>query len=115
MQKNRDRMGGFVHSQRLFIALTQAGVSREDSYRLVQRNAMKVWESDGALSLRELLKADPDVAAALTAQQIEEKFNLDYHFKHVDTIFDRVFGEHWSRLAIATSKTGMQVQNRISS
>ncbi|HEY9578921.1 MAG TPA: adenylosuccinate lyase [Rhizorhapis sp.] len=94
MQKNLDRMGGLVHSQRVLLALTQAGVSREDSYRLVQRNAMKVWESDGALSLMELLKADPDVAAALTAQQIEEKFNLDYHFKHVDTIFDRVFGEH---------------------
>src|SRR3546814_20483602 len=76
---------------------------------------MKVWESDGALSLMELLKADPDVAAALTAQQIEEKFNLDYHFTHVDTIFDRVIGEHRSRLAFATSKTGMQVQIRICS
>src|SRR3546814_9506336 len=95
MQKNLDRMGGLVHSQRVLLALTQAGVSREDSYRLVQRNAMKVWESDGALSLMELLKADPDVAAALTAQQIEEKFNLDYHFKHVDTIRSE---EHTSEL-----------------
>ena len=94
MQKNLDRMGGLVHSQRVLLALTQAGVSREDSYRLVQRNAMKVWDSDGALSLMELLKADPDVTAALSAQEIEDKFNLDYHFKHVDTIFDRVFGAH---------------------
>ncbi|MEK7343586.1 MAG: adenylosuccinate lyase [Pseudomonadota bacterium] len=93
MMKNLDKMGGLVHSQRVLLALTQAGVSREDSYRYVQRNAMKVWESDGVLSLLELLKADPDVTAALPAQEIEEKFNLDYHFKQVDTIFRRVFGE----------------------
>jgi len=92
MQKNLDKMGGLVHSQRVLLALTQAGVSREDAYRLVQRNAMKVWESDGALSLLELLKADAEVTAALSAEEIEEKFNLDYHFKHVDTIFARVFG-----------------------
>ncbi len=92
MQKNLDRMGGLVHSQRVLLALTQAGISREDSYRIVQRNAMKVWESDGAESLMELLKADPDVAAKMTASEIEERFNLDYHFKHIDTIFDRVFG-----------------------
>ena len=91
MQKNLDRMGGLVHSQRVLLALTQAGVSREDAYRLVQRNAMKVWDSDGELSLLELLKADDEVTAALTPQQIEEKFDLDYHFKHVDTIFARVF------------------------
>ena len=91
MQKNLDRMGGLVHSQRVLLALTQAGVSREDAYRLVQRNAMKVWESDGELSLLELLKADDEVTAALTPQQIEDKFDLDYHFKHVDTIFARVF------------------------
>ena len=92
MQKNLDRMGGLVHSQRVLLALTQAGISREDSYRIVQRNAMKVWESDGAESLMELLKADPDVAAKMTATEIEDRFNLDYHFKHIDTIFDRVFG-----------------------
>jgi adenylosuccinate lyase len=92
MQKNLDRMGGLVHSQRVLLALTQAGLSRDESYRLVQRNAMKVWESDGELSLLELLKADPEVAAALPADVIEDKFNLDYHFKHVDTIFARVFG-----------------------
>jgi adenylosuccinate lyase len=92
MQKNLDRMGGLVHSQRVLLALTQAGVSREDSYRLVQRNAMKVWESDGQLSLLELLKADPEVTAALSPEEIEDKFDLGYHFKHVDTIFERVFG-----------------------
>jgi adenylosuccinate lyase len=92
MQKNLDRMGGLVHSQRVLLALTQAGISREDSYAIVQRNAMKVWESDGALSLLELLKADPDVAAKMSAEEIEDRFNLDYHFKHVETIFDRVFG-----------------------
>jgi len=92
MQKNLDKMGGLVHSQRVLLALTQAGVSREDAYAQVQRNAMKVWDSDGALSLMELLKADPDVCAALSVQEIEEKFDLGYHFKHVDTIFARVFG-----------------------
>ena len=92
MQKNLDRMGGLVHSQRVLLALTQAGASREDAYRLVQRNAMQVWESDGALSLMELLKADPEVSALLSAGEIEERFDLGYHFKHVDTIFERVFG-----------------------
>ncbi|HEU0098218.1 MAG TPA: adenylosuccinate lyase [Allosphingosinicella sp.] len=92
MQKNLDRMGGLVHSQRVLLALTQAGASREDAYRLVQRNAMQVWESDGALSLLELLKNDPDVTAYLSAERIEERFDLGYHFKHVDTIFARVFG-----------------------
>jgi adenylosuccinate lyase len=91
MQKNLDKMGGLVHSQRVLLALTQAGVSREDAYRLVQRNAMKVWDSDGALSLMELLKDDSEVSAALSAAEIEDKFDLGYHFKHVDTIFDRVF------------------------
>lgn len=92
MEKNLNKMGGLVHSQRVLLALTQAGVSREDSYRLVQRNAMKVWESDGALSLLELLKGDPDVTAALPPEEIEAKFDLGYHLKHVDTIFARVFG-----------------------
>ena len=78
---------GFV-----LLRLTQAGLSRDESYRLVQRNAMKVWESDGQLSLLELLKADADVTARLTAAQLTELFDLGYHMKHVDTIFDRVFG-----------------------
>jgi adenylosuccinate lyase len=92
MQKNLDAMGGLVHSQRVLLALTQAGVSREDAYSLVQRNAMKVWESSGALSLLDLLKADPQVTAALSPAELEEKFDLAYHFRHVDTIFARVFG-----------------------
>ncbi|WP_338468068.1 adenylosuccinate lyase [Novosphingobium sp. ZN18A2] len=93
MQKNLDRMGGLVHSQRVLLALTQAGLERDAAYRLVQRNAMKVWESDGQLNLLELLKADPEVTAALSPQQLEEKFDLGYHFKAVDAIFDRVFGK----------------------
>ncbi len=92
MQKNLDSMGGLVHSQRVLLALTQAGVSREDAYALVQRNAMKVWESGGALSLLDLLKADPQVTAALSPEALEDKFDLAYHFAQVDTIFARVFG-----------------------
>ncbi|HAG35458.1 MAG TPA: adenylosuccinate lyase, partial [Erythrobacter sp.] len=92
MQANMDRMGGLIHSQRVLLALTQNGVSREDAYRLVQRNAMKVWESDGRLMLLDLLKQDEEVTAALSAEQLEERFDLEYHFKHVDTIFERVFG-----------------------
>jgi adenylosuccinate lyase len=92
MQRNLDRMGGLVHSQRVLLALTQAGLARDDAYRLVQKSAMKVWESDGQLSLLELLKADPEVAAALSPAELEARFDLDYHFKGVDTIFARVFG-----------------------
>lgn len=92
MQKNLDRMGGLVHSQRVLLALTQAGLSREDAYAKVQRNAMKVWESDGALSLLDLLKADPDVTAVLPPEKLEESFDLGYHFRQIDTIFGRVFG-----------------------
>ncbi len=92
MRRNMDSVGGLIHSQRVLLALTQAGAPREDAYRLVQRNAMKVWDSDGALSLRDLLVADPDVTALLSAEEIEDKFDLAYHLKHVDTIFARVFG-----------------------
>jgi adenylosuccinate lyase len=92
MEKNLNRMGGLIHSQRVLLALTQAGLSREESYSLVQRNAMKVWESDGALSLLDLLKADPDVSARLSADRLDALFDLEHHLKHVDTIFDRVFG-----------------------
>ncbi|GLS87359.1 adenylosuccinate lyase [Cypionkella aquatica] len=88
--KNMNQFKGLVMSQRVLLALTQAGVSREDSYRLVQRNAMKVWEH-GADFKTELL-GDPEVTAALTPAQIEEKFDIGYHTKHVDTIFKRVFG-----------------------
>ncbi|MCJ2042094.1 adenylosuccinate lyase [Methylobacterium sp. WL30] len=91
MQKNLDRLGGLVHSQRVLLALTQAGVSREDAYRLVQRNAMPVWRGEG--DFLALLKGDAEVTAALSPEQIEECFDLGYHFKHVDTIFSRVFGD----------------------
>ncbi|KQO50397.1 MULTISPECIES: adenylosuccinate lyase [unclassified Methylobacterium] len=90
MQRNLDKLGGLVHSQRVLLALTQAGVSREDAYRLVQRNAMPVWRGEG--DFLTLLKADAGVTASLSPEQIEECFDLGYHFKHVDTIFSRVFG-----------------------
>lgn len=90
MMRNMNKFRGLVHSQRVLLALTQAGVSREDSYRLVQRNAMKVWE-EGKDFLEELL-ADQEVRAALSEADIREKFDLGYHTKHVDTIFKRVFG-----------------------
>ena len=90
MMKNLNKFRGLVHSQRVLLALTQAGISREDAYRLVQRNAMKVWEK-GADFLEELL-ADQEVRAALSEEEIREKFDLAYHTKHVDTIFKRVFG-----------------------
>ncbi|RST86329.1 adenylosuccinate lyase [Aquibium carbonis] len=90
MLRNMNKFRGLVHSQRVLLALTQAGVSREDAYRLVQRNAMKVWEH-GADFLEELL-ADDDVRAALSEHDLREKFDLGYHTKHVDTIFARVFG-----------------------
>jgi adenylosuccinate lyase len=91
MQANLDRLGGLHNSQRVLLALTQAGVSREDAYRLVQRNAMKTWEH-GADFL-ESLKGDPDVTRAVPAEELEAMFDLAYHTKHVDTIFDRVFGK----------------------
>jgi adenylosuccinate lyase len=91
MLANMNKFRGLVMSQRVLLALTQKGVSREDSYRLVQRNAMKVWDH-GADFMAEL-KADPEVSAALSDAEIEEKFDLGYHTKHVDTIFGRVFGE----------------------
>jgi adenylosuccinate lyase len=93
MQKNLDRMGGLVHSQRVLLALTQAGLSREEAYALVQRNAMKVWDSDGQLSLLDLLKADAEVSKRLPPDQLDALFDLGYHLKHVDTIFARVFGQ----------------------
>jgi adenylosuccinate lyase len=90
MQKNLDRLGGLVHSQRVLLALTQKGASREDAYRLVQRNAMPVWRGEG--DFLTLLKNDADVTKYLSADEIETCFDLGYHFKHVDTIFTRVFG-----------------------
>jgi adenylosuccinate lyase len=90
MRKNLDRLGGLIHSQRVMLALTQKGVSREDSYRLVQRNAMPVWRGEG--DFLTLLKKDAEVSAKLSGAELEELFDLGYHLKHVDTIFDRVFG-----------------------
>src|SRR5512143_3252987 len=90
MQKNLDRLGGLVHSQRVLLALTQKGVSREDAYRLVQRNAMKVWRDGG--DFLSLLKADAEVGKYLSEAELQENFDLGHHFKHVDTIFKRVFG-----------------------
>jgi adenylosuccinate lyase len=92
MQKNLDKLGGLIHSQRVLIALTQKGMSRDDAYRLVQRNAMKVWGGDS--DFLSLLKADKDVHAKLSDKELEANFNLDHHFKHIDTIFKRVFGSN---------------------
>ena len=90
MQKNLDRLGGLIHSQRILLALTQKGVSREDSYSWVQRNAMPVWRGQG--DFLTLLKADKDVAKTLPSKELEALFDLGYHTRHVDTIFRRVFG-----------------------
>ena len=91
MQKNLDRLGGLVHSQRVLIALTKAGMSREDAYKTVQTHAMQVWQGKG--DFLTLLKNDPAVRKALSAKEIEKNFDLGHHLKHVDTIFKRVFGK----------------------
>jgi adenylosuccinate lyase len=91
MRKNLDRLGGLIHSQRVLLALTQKGVSREDAYTYVQRNAMPVWRGEG--DFLSLLKTDPDVSKTLSPAELEALFDLDYHLKHVDTVFRRVFGE----------------------
>ena len=91
MLKNLNRLGGLIHSQRVLLALTQAGMSREDAYRTVQRNAMPVWRGEG--EFLDLLKKDEDVRRYLDEKQLEELFDLGYHTKHVGTIFRRVFGE----------------------
>ena len=91
MLKNLDRLGGLVHSQRVLLALTQKDRSREGAYAAVQRNAMKVWRGEG--NFIDLLKADPDVRPHLTDAELEDLFDLGHHFKHVDTVFDRVFGK----------------------
>jgi len=91
MRKNLERLGGLIHSQRVLIALTQKGVAREDAYRLVQRNAMRVWQGEG--DFLTFLKGDKDVRKHLSEAELTENFDLGYHFKHVDTIFQRVFGQ----------------------
>jgi adenylosuccinate lyase len=91
MRRNLDRLGGLVHSQRVMLALTQKGVAREEAYRLVQRNAMKAWSGEGDFGA--LLDADPDVRKHLSKPEIAASFDLDAHLRHVDTIFQRVFGK----------------------
>ncbi len=91
MKANMDRLGGLVNSQRVLLALTQKGVSREDAYRLVQRNAMKVWDTDGKYHLLDLLKQDKEVTDNLASEELEALFDLGYHTKHVELIFQRVF------------------------
>ncbi|MGD9657826.1 MAG: adenylosuccinate lyase [Methylocystis sp.] len=91
MRKNLEKLGGLIHSQRVLLALTQKGVSREDAYAMVQRNAMPVWRGEG--DFRTLLGQDKDVSAKLSPKELDELFDLSYHFKHVDTIFARVFDE----------------------
>jgi adenylosuccinate lyase len=91
MRKNLDRLGGLIHSQRVLIALTKAGVSREDAYKIVQKHAMQVWKGKG--DFLTLLKADPKVTAKLKPAELAKNFDLAHHFKHVDTIFKRVFGK----------------------
>ena len=91
MLRNLNKMGGLIHSQRVLLALTQAGASREEAYGLVQRNAMQVWRADGQTQLLDLLAADPEVTRWLPPGELEPLFDLGYHVKHVDTIFVRVF------------------------
>jgi adenylosuccinate lyase len=94
MRKNLDLLGGLHNSQRVLLALTQAGMSREDAYAAVQRNAMQVWQmrGDRTGAFAKLLKADPDVASRLRPEEIDAMFDDFYHLKHVDAIFERVFG-----------------------
>ena len=91
MQANMDKLGGLHNSQRVLLALVEAGASREDSYRLVQRNAMKTWAGEGAFL--DHLKSDEDVTSRLTNEKLESLFDMEYHLKNVDYIFNRVFGE----------------------
>ena len=91
MKKNLEDLGGLVFSQRVLLALTQAGMSREDAYLAVQRNAMKVWAEGG--NLLDNLLADAEVTKHIARDELSPMFNMAYHTKHVDTVFKRVFGE----------------------
>ncbi len=119
MQKNLDKLGGLVHSQRVLLALTQKGVSREDAYTFVQRNAMPAWrgqrasegrpsQATGYGDFRTLLGADEEVSAKLSSSELDELFDLSHHFKHVDTIFARVFGEV-SRGSVSSAHRGLDI------
>jgi adenylosuccinate lyase len=91
MKKNLDRLGGLIHSQRVLLALTQKGISREEAYSVVQRNAMPVWRGEG--DFLTFLKGDKDVRDLLSDAELEELFDLGYHMKNIDFVFKRVFGE----------------------
>jgi adenylosuccinate lyase len=91
MARNLDQLGGLVHSQRVLLALTQKGLSREAAYAAVQRNAMKVWRREGVFL--DLLQADPEVSATLSPAELTELFDPAWHFAYVETIFRRVFGD----------------------
>lgn len=91
MKNNLEKTGGLVFSQRVLLALTQAGISREDAYRIVQKNAMQVWESGATVSFIGLLQQDSDVTAALPAEKLESIFDLSFYTAHIDTIFSRLF------------------------
>jgi adenylosuccinate lyase len=93
MQRNLDRMGGLVHSQQVLLALTQAGMAREEAYRLVQGHAMRVWHADGALKLQDLLRCDREVVDLLGDEELARLFDIETHFVHIDEIFARVFGD----------------------
>jgi adenylosuccinate lyase len=108
MRKNLDKLGGLIHSQRVLLALTQKGVSREDAYAIVQRNAMPVWRGEGAFL--DLLKRDKDVTKALTPKELEALFDLGHHLSHVDTIFARVFGA--TPEAVAVIRDGSEATDR---
>jgi adenylosuccinate lyase len=91
MLANLERTGGLVHSGRVLLALTQKGMAREEAYRLVQENAMRCWRGEGRLL--DLLKVNPAVTRLLSTAELEEQFELGYHYKEVDRIFARVFGD----------------------
>jgi adenylosuccinate lyase len=91
MKKNLAKLGGLVHSERVLLALVQKSLSREEAYKLVQRNAMKAWAGEG--EFLGLLKRDPQVTQKISKSELEALFDLPHHFRHVDTIFKRVFGK----------------------
>jgi adenylosuccinate lyase len=91
MKRNLEKQGGLVHSERVLLALVQKGLSREEAYKLVQRNAMKAWSGEG--DFLGLLKRDPQVIQKIRESELEALFDLNHHLKHVDTIFQRVFGK----------------------
>ena len=106
MRANLGKLGGLVFSQRVLLALTQAGVSREDAYRLVQRNAKKVWQAEGRRRFIDVLKTDPDVTSRLDEEALVALFDPSYHTRHVETIFRRVFADTASADAAPADASG---------